>query len=138
MSIKFRPGKLGKKPDALTRCWDVYNQADPPSRTTKRMLFTPEQLANALEETSSSLPKLQVVTIADPTKLLMDIQEALKSDPEYLRLTEPDGTLEDSHWELRNDGLLYFEDQIYVPESQDLRLRVVQLKHDHILAGHPG
>ena len=22
--IRFRPGKLGTKPDALTRCWDVY------------------------------------------------------------------------------------------------------------------
>jgi len=22
--IHFRPGKLGAKPDALTRCWDVY------------------------------------------------------------------------------------------------------------------
>ncbi|KXN88316.1 hypothetical protein AN958_07461 [Leucoagaricus sp. SymC.cos] len=22
--IRFHPGKLGTKPDALTRCWDVY------------------------------------------------------------------------------------------------------------------
>ena len=24
MAIRFRPGKLGEKPDALTRRWDVY------------------------------------------------------------------------------------------------------------------
>jgi len=30
LSIKFRPGRLGKKPDALTRRWDVYG--DDPSK----------------------------------------------------------------------------------------------------------
>jgi hypothetical protein len=24
LSLHFRPGKLGVKPDVLTRCWDVY------------------------------------------------------------------------------------------------------------------
>jgi len=30
LSIKFWPGRLGKKPDALTRRWDVYG--DDPSK----------------------------------------------------------------------------------------------------------
>ena len=28
MVIRFHPGKLGAKPDALTRCWDVYRKGE--------------------------------------------------------------------------------------------------------------
>jgi len=40
LSIKFRPGRLGKKPDALTRRWDVYG--DDPSKNfpAQRPVFT--------------------------------------------------------------------------------------------------
>jgi len=36
------------------------------------------------------------------------------------------------------DGLLRLNDQIYVPDVLDLRLRVLWNKHDHLLAGHFG
>jgi len=36
------------------------------------------------------------------------------------------------------DGLLCLNDQIYVPDVPDLRLRVLRNKHDHLLAGHFG
>ena len=124
-SIKFRPGRLEKKPDALIHRWDVYNQADVPSKTAKQLMFTPEQLTDAVTETSAPTLKLQAATITDLTKLLMDIREALQTDPVFLKLAESDGTHEDNRWGLREDGLLYFENQIYVPESQNLQLQVV-------------
>ena len=72
-SIKFRLGRLGKKPDALTCHWDIYNRVDVPSKMAKQLMFTPEQLTDAVTETSALTLKLQAVTVTDPTKLLMDI-----------------------------------------------------------------
>ena len=51
--IRFHPGKLGAKPDALTRRWDIYPkegdsgyaQVNPQNL---RPVFTQEQLANSL------------------------------------------------------------------------------------------
>jgi len=75
--------------------------------------------------------------VTDLTKLLSDIQEALGADPKYLELTGSDINHQNLQWEIRKDGLLYFERRVYVPDANNLRLQVLQLKHDHILAGHP-
>ena len=34
--------------------------------------------------------------------------------------------------------MLYYEEQLFVPDTGDLRLQVLKTKHDHVLAGHPG
>jgi hypothetical protein len=36
------------------------------------------------------------------------------------------------------EGLLYYRDKIYVPESEDLRVRILRQHHDNPSAGHPG
>ena len=41
-------------------------------------------------------------------------------------------------WCVDDAGFLCLDDQIYVPDSDDLHLRVLQYKHDHPLAGHFG
>jgi len=110
MSIKFRPGRLEKKLDALTRCWDVYNQIDTFLKTPRQTLFTPEQLGSLPEEISPTLPKLQVVVVVDQARLLTDIWKALESDLEFLKALGSVGTNKNSPWQLRNDGFLYFED----------------------------
>jgi len=37
-----------------------------------------------------------------------------------------------------HDGLLYYRGRIYVPDSSQLRRRIVSLCHDTKVAGHPG
>jgi hypothetical protein len=37
-----------------------------------------------------------------------------------------------------NDGFLQHDGRIYVPNSDDLCLHVLQYKHDHVLSGHLG
>ena len=136
--IKFRPGRLGKKPDALTRHWDVYNKVETPARTTQQPLFSQKQLADPPTKTSISPPRLQAAVVTDLTKLLANVREALGTDPKYVELTTVDANHQNQQWEIREDGLLYFEGQVYIPDTNDLRLQVLQLKHDHILAGYPG
>jgi hypothetical protein len=43
----------------------------------------------------------------------------------------------DPRWTL-SDGLLRLNDRIFVPDSPDLRLRVMKHMHDHPLSGHLG
>src|SRR4051812_5808153 len=72
----------------------------------------------------------------DIEKLHSDILSALPNDPVYndhinSKETKP-------RWTVDPNGFLLHDGRIYVPNTSDLRLRVLQYKHDHILAGHPG
>src|SRR5260370_336035 len=51
MKVRFRPGRLGSKPDALTRRWDVYTEGDnpEPTATNVRPDFNLEQLPRTME-----------------------------------------------------------------------------------------
>ena len=61
--IRFHPGKLGTKPDTLTRRWDVYPKEGNSDYATVnpqnyRPVFTSEQLALSLGATSLVVPVL--------------------------------------------------------------------------------
>ena len=72
----------------------------------------------------------------DIETLHKDIRNSLTSDPFALRYIEnPDLN---PRWKLDDDGLLRCDNRIYVPDANDLRLKVLQYKHDHILSGHYG
>src|SRR5467141_3941898 len=138
--IRFRPGKLGTKPDALTRRWDVYLKEGNSDYATVnpqnyRPVFTSEQLASSLRATTLSVPALRGSLIMDAERLHSDIRSQLREDPtseEHLN------NQSDPSWTLDPDGLLRHLRRIYVPNSGNLRLRVLQYSHDHPLAGHFG
>ena len=61
--IHFQPGKLGAKPDALTRQWDVYPKEGDKGFTrvnpqNLRPVFTAEQLSDSLCTTYLETPVL--------------------------------------------------------------------------------
>ena len=66
--IHFCPGKLGAKPDALTRRWDIYPKEGDSGYTqvnpqNLQLVFTQELLANSLRATYLEFPVLRAVTI---------------------------------------------------------------------------
>src|ERR1700678_3337749 len=70
----------------------------------------------------------------DQEQLNQDMLSALHLDPLYIaHLDNPK-----PNWSISTDGFLRHHDRIYIPNSDDLRLRVLRNKHDHILSGHPG
>ena len=75
----------------------------------------------------------------DIDSLLSDIRSAYVSDPTasslLSKLSASPPTPLPSRWSFSND-LLFLNDHIYIPDSSDLRLRVLRHKHDHILSGH--
>jgi len=44
-------------------------------------------------------------------------------------------SIKSAEWSL-SDGLLYFQGKIYVPDTSDLRCRIIALSHNSRLAGH--
>jgi len=138
--IRFHAGKLGVKPDALTRRWDVYPKEGDSGYArvnpqNLRLVFTQEQLSNSLRATYLEFLVLRAVAIMDVETLHSDILSALPSDPiAQVHLADPP----DSCWSTDEAGFLQLDGHIYIPDLDDLRLRVLRYQHDHPLAGHFG
>ena len=138
--IRFRPGKLGAKPDSLTRRWDVYpKEGDKDYARVNphnfRPVFATEQLASSLRASDLAIPVLRASVLMDIEQLHIDILAALPDDP-VARKHLPDPS--DPRWLTDDSGFLRCDNRIYVPESNDLRLRVLRNTHDHPLSGHFG
>ena len=138
--VRFRPGKLGTKPDSLTRRWDVYPKEGDKGYASAnphnlRPAFTTEQLSTSIRASTLAEPVLRAALVMDQEQLHQDIISALPKDPVSAKLLELPLT---DNWTLDNSGLLLKDGLIYVPDADDLRLRVLQFKHDHPVSGHFG
>ncbi len=144
--IRFQPGKLGGKPDTLTRRWDIYpkegdSQYAAVNPHNFRPVFTQEQLSASLCATFLEGPTLHASAIMDIDKLHSDIKQAQLSNSaasEGFRQAKSSTPTSPSQWSVDESDILRFDNRIYVPDSEDLRLHVLQNNHDHILAGHFG
>src|SRR6266481_6820409 len=84
--ICFCPGKLGTKPNTLTRRWDVYlkeGNSDYATANPQNLhpVFTSEQLALSLHTTSLSIPVLCGSLIMDTERLHVNIKSRLQDNP---------------------------------------------------------
>ena len=143
--IRFRPGKLGAKPDALTRRWDVYpKEGDSDYSVVNphnfRPVFTQEQLASSLRVTILHYPVLRASFLLDEDQLRSDIRSALNSASPTPELAKGLELAAQGHprWSKDDEGWLRLNGRIYVPDVDDLRLRVLRSRHDHPTAGHWG
>ncbi len=77
----------------------------------------------------------------DIDKLHLDIKQAQLSDSTAsngFRQAKASTPTSPSQWSIDESDILHLDNHIYVPDSEDLHLRVLQNNHDHILAGHFG
>ena len=84
--IRFHPGHLSTKLDALTRWWDVYPKGGNTGYTTVnhhnfKPIFTQEQLTASIWATVLLFPSLHTATVMDLNTLHQDILLALSSNP---------------------------------------------------------
>ena len=84
--IRFHPGCLSTKPDALTRRWDVYPKRVNTGYATVnphnfKPIFTQEQFAASIRATVLLFPSLCTATVVDLDILHQDILLALPSNP---------------------------------------------------------
>ena len=86
MIVRFRPGRLSDKPDALTRRWDVYpKEGDRDYARVNlqnfRPVFTQEQLTSSLHATCLATPVLCTSALVDVEAIHKDIIASLPADP---------------------------------------------------------
>ncbi|KAH0610200.1 uncharacterized protein H6S33_011727 [Morchella sextelata] len=141
--IQFRPGKQGTKPDALTRrSGDLPKEGDErlthqsqvilkrKNLDTKLSLFA-GSLSNESAEGASTVEELfskayQVDSF--PNKVLNMLRNGIRHSNK-ISLAE---CMKD------NNGRLLYRGMLYVPDDDDLRLRLLKEYHDKPSAGHPG
>jgi hypothetical protein len=116
--ICFHPGKLGTKPDFLTRRWDVYPKEGGSDYAAVNLhnfwpVFTNEQLTISLRATSLFTPVLRVAITIDIESLHSDIRSGLHSNPAVSgHLNNP--TL---RWSLNSEGPLLLDIGFMSPTS---------------------
>src|SRR3979490_1904016 len=142
LTIRFCPGKLDTKPDALPSQWDVYLKeggSDYGTINPQNLwpIFTTTQLVESLRVTQLLIPALRASIIMDSESFHSKILSTLDSDPVAMQHLG-DRVKPNPRWTQTDDGFLRLDNQIYVPEANNLRLRVLQYKHDHVLSGHFG
>jgi len=80
---------------------------------------------------------LWAVIVIDLQSLISDIKEAQESDQLHTNPLMNGGMTDDPHWTRGEDDMLYYEGQVFIPDTSNLQLQVLKTKHDHVLAGHP-
>lgn len=126
-NIQYRAGRLGAKPDALTRRPDVYPKKSFTAHANafnNKVLIPPERLAaNVLLKEEILLSRIRTA----PHDEFFDLH------------SPPIGTENNSPYSLSDDNTLLLRNgRIYVPDYGRLRLDIMQAYHDHKLRGHPG
>lgn len=144
--IVYRPGKQSQKPDALSRRDDVYPEGGEGAYARNnpdnfRTLLPQSTLARV--QTSalvSKNPELRA-TLGEITddipSLITEIRKAQDSD-DALQALLANPTKSKIPSKIRDDGIVVFNDKVYVPSDPTVRLLILRSKHDHVVAGHPG
>ena len=143
LSLHFCLGKLGTKPDALTRRWDVYAkeggvtyvQANPENIRP----LPPHTSAEWLLRAGTPLPSVPS-TLLDLEVLCSNILDGLLVDAEARTRFEtlPHQPDPKHKWSRSDTGFLLHDGAVYIPNNGDLWTHVLKACHDHPLAGHPG
>ncbi len=96
-------------------------------------IFSQEQLATSLCTAKLYSTTVSGAYIIDIDQLTEDIQSAYLHDPvSAAQLPTPSAP----KWSLSMDGVLLLNNRLYVPDHDDLQLRILRFKHDHPLVGH--
>lgn len=150
--LVYRPGTQGGKPDALTRRSLDLPQTDDDERRQhqNQTVLKPHNLSsgmhplslkqNMLENDHSDMQQPLDDSIAtayarDP--ILARIKEVISTHERQLpadlaRLKIPIHDMEERH------GRLYVNNRMFIPDDDELRLRLLRACHDNAAAGHPG
>ena len=133
-AIRHRPGRLGGKPDAMSRRPDHMPDGED---NTGRVLLSPERLwVMALRR--------GMTRVSGDRALLRRIRESKAYDDEVVEAVEmlkgraPRALRKGLEEWKTEDGLLLFQGKVYVPKDEDIRREVVRIYHDSPPAGHPG
>jgi len=136
--IVYRPGKSNGKADALTRRpGDLPKGGDERLKNMEQVVLKPHNLPEQLQILANSLPVQERSSISnlfnqtyEDDPLSGKIINAIRTNSSLKEITIADCT--------EQDGRVQYRGKQYVPESDQLRLRLIQEHRDTALAEHPG
>jgi hypothetical protein len=139
--LRYRPGKQSEKPDALSRRDDVYPRGGDGAYAANnphniRPLLKQSELrglSTALRSGALGVPNVSGIPEHSPAQLRSDLKLAQDSDPKVAKLRDslPPSYSTDA------DDLLLFDERLYVPDNDAVKLAILRSLHDHPISGHP-
>ncbi|GAA5878755.1 hypothetical protein JCM1840_006047 [Sporobolomyces johnsonii] len=130
VTLHHRPGHRQGKTDALSRRADYAKGAK--ASEGKPVLFFPPSRIAANHLFSEPWPNFTELVAAGQAQD-DDIRQVLQD-----RQLDENADDHDTRWTVDDQGLLRWDDRVYVPDIDKLRLRAVQLSHDDPAASHLG
>lgn len=131
--IKYRPGKLGLKADALSRKPDMNTASNVSTDDNNLQVLLPRERFVTLAAS--------YVAIQNDNSIISLIKAALSQDSKAQEiLSELNANKEETRkfYHLNAEGILLYKNRIYVPNDNDIKLLILKSKHDSVTAGHPG
>jgi len=136
--IVYRPGKSNGKADALTRRpGDLPEGGDERLKNMEQVVLKPHNLPEQLRISANDISDREIPSICnlfiqayknDPQP--NTVLEAIRQGASLREITIAECT--------EQEGQVSYRGRHYVPEGDQLRLRLIQEHHDTALAGHPG
>jgi hypothetical protein len=102
------------------------------------ILFFPPQLSASLQATAMLPVALHGIITMDIKELQKDISTAYDTDPAVQSFYADSNNSKYLRWSVDNVGFIQINQWIFVPESGDLQLCILQSFHDHPISGHFG
>jgi hypothetical protein len=129
--ITYRPGKDGEKPDALTRrSQDVTAQEEARQARNQTLLWPGLFTELNLNESNQSVDEIINEEYAGDS-FIQEILELLRNGTQRSKLV----TL--SECEDQNNRL-YYRGRLVIPDSDELKIKLLQIVHNSPAGGHPG
>jgi hypothetical protein len=136
--IVYHPGKSNGKADALTRRpGDLPEGGDERLKNMEQVVLKPHNLPEQLRISANDMPEQEALSISDlfaqacgNDPLVNEILKAIKQGDSLKEITVAECT--------EQEGPVWYRGRRYVPEDNQLRLRLIQEHHETALAGHPG
>ena len=135
LEIVVRPGSAQGKSDALSRRPD-FAVGSKASDATPTSLINPARLT-VLSATTFVLPNALKRKITSALSLDSSVSEQLQYLSDIDLPQPPDVQTSLAGYSLVDD-LLHFNDKIYIPDNDNLKLEILRENHDSIVGGHWG
>ncbi|KAH0606111.1 uncharacterized protein H6S33_003772, partial [Morchella sextelata] len=141
--IQFRPGKQGAKPDALTRrSGDLPKEGDERLTHQSQVVLKRKNLDSKLSLFAGSFSNESAEGMSTVEELFSNAYQ-VDSFPNKVLVMLRNGVRHSNKISLAectedNNGRLLYRGALYVPDDNDLRLRLLKEHHDKPSAGHPG
>jgi hypothetical protein len=143
MVIRFCPGRLRTKPNALTHRPNLYPKGEGKFYGTVNPqnccpVFSSTQLSASLQATAMLLVALCGIITMNIEELQKDILAAYDTDPAVQSFCADSNNSKYSRWSVDDVRFVWIDQWILVSESGDLRLHILQSSHDYPVSGYLG